>query len=126
MTTEAAPEVQSAPASTPGNGGEAPRVTLADIEGEISHVYYMNGNQFAANAQVIAHKDKNTHTLQMQTVTICMMVLKNGYVVIGQATPASPENYDKAHGRKLAYDKCIQQLFPILGYQLKEQLHRTA
>jgi hypothetical protein len=118
MTTEATPE------AAPSNG--APKISLADIEGEISHVYYMNGNQFAAHAQVVAHKDKNTHTLEMQAVTICLMLLKNGYVVVGQATPVSPENYDKAHGQKLAYDKCIAQIWPLMGYQLKEQLHTSA
>ena len=119
MTTEATPE------ATPSNG--APRISLADIESEISHVAYMNGGGFFKCADHVDHVTKILPVPgSLEVMTICMMILKNGFMVIGQAAPASLENYDQAHGRKLAYDKCIAQLFPILGYVLKEQLHRSA
>jgi hypothetical protein len=122
MTTEATPEVPTTPA--PGNS--ALKISLADIESEISHVAYMTGDRFLKHAEFRHSIDKGVHIKDAAVMTICVVVMKNGYLVVGTAAPASPENYDKAHGQKLAYDKCVAQIFPILGYQLKEQLHTSA
>jgi hypothetical protein len=119
MTTEATPEVQPAP-----NNG-APKISLADIESEILSVAYTTGDNFLKHATIVERNDK-TVPPDAHTVTVCMITMKNGWMVVGMSAPASPENYDASQGRKLAYDKCIQQIWPLMGYQLKEQLHTSA
>jgi hypothetical protein len=103
---------------------KAPRISLSDIEAEILCVAYMDGGNFLTHATIVERDDK-TVPPDAHAVTICMVTLKNGWVLVGMSAPASPENFDAAHGRKLAYDRCIMQIWPLMGYTLKEQLHRT-
>ena len=105
---------------------KAPRIALADIEAEISQIAYMTGDKFLSHAEVLHNVDKAIPVLHAATVTICVVTMKNGWMIIGMSAPASPENFDRAHGQKLAYDRCIMQIWPLMGYQLKEQLHHGA
>lgn len=123
MTTEATPEATEAASAAHYT---APRVALKDIESEILSVAYMTGDKFLSHAEMLNNPTKQHPVLGASHTTICMVTMKNGWVVIGMSAPASPENYDAAQGRKLAYDRCIMQIWPLMGYQLKEQLQRTA
>lgn len=60
-----------------------------------------------------------------QHVTKVTLLCKNGFVLHGASAPADPANYNEEFGRKLAKDDAIRQLWPILGYQLREQLHQA-
>jgi Phage protein (N4 Gp49/phage Sf6 gene 66) family len=104
----------------------APRVSLKDIEAEISSIAYMTGAKFLSHADVLHSPTKSHPVLQASTLTICMVTLKNGWMVTASGAPASPENYDAKQGQKIAYDKCVAQIWPLMGYQLKEQLHNAA
>lgn len=104
---------------------KAPRISLKDIEDEIQTVAYTTGDKFMMHATIVERNDK-TVPPDAHTVTICMVTMKNGWMLVGMSAPASPENFDAAHGRKLAYDRCIMQIWPLMGYMLKEQLHHGA
>ena len=56
------------------------------------------------------------------TVTICLLTLKNGFNVVGKSACASPENFDKAVGRKVALKDAKQEIWQLEGYLLKEKL----
>ncbi len=87
----------------------APRVTLADINATIKDTYYISGAAFSGKAR---------HTI----LTICMVELHNGFTIIGKSAPASPENFNEEFGKKLAYEDCIRQLWPLMGFALREKL----
>ena len=96
----------------------APRVSLADIEAAIAERFDMTGNA-ACFAVRPTHLPKS-HPLW--TLSICILVLRNGWTVVGKSAPASPENFDAALGRDLAYKDCIRQIWPLMGFALKERL----
>jgi hypothetical protein len=48
--------------------------------------------------------------------------MKNGFIVIGHSAPASPENFNAELGRKFAYENAIRQLWPLMGFALRERL----
>ena len=52
------------------------------------------------------------------------MVLQNGFTVSGESACASPENFDAEIGRNVARQNAVQKIWPLLGYQLKDTLHR--
>jgi hypothetical protein len=54
------------------------------------------------------------------------LVLRNGYTVHGHSAPASPDNFDVEIGRKIARQKAVEQIWPLMGYALREQLHHAA
>jgi len=56
------------------------------------------------------------------TVTICAMILKNGYTVVGKSAAVSMENFDAPLGEKIARDDAREQIWALEGYLLKEKL----
>lgn len=54
--------------------------------------------------------------------TVCALTLRNGFVVIGESAPASPENFDENLGRKIAFDDARKKIWPLEGYALRTRL----
>ena len=50
------------------------------------------------------------------------MVLLHAFTVIGKSAPASPENFNAELGRKFAYEDAVRQLWPLLGFSLRDRL----
>src|SRR4051794_40548267 len=76
-------------------GRTAPRVSLDDIEANIAE------RHFALGIQVVGAGASRYESLD--TLTICLLVLQNGFTIIGKSAPASVANFDPDLGRKLAY-----------------------
>jgi hypothetical protein len=58
------------------------------------------------------------------TLTVCALVLDNGYVVTGSSAAASPENFDEEIGRKIARAEARDKIWALEGYLLREKLHQ--
>jgi len=54
------------------------------------------------------------------TVTICNILLKNGYSVRGESACVDPVNFNAELGKKLAYDDAFRKLWPLFGFLLAE------
>lgn len=96
----------------------APRVTLANIEAAIEHTFYFTGHRAVLMTSAVGR----TVPRELETLTICLMVLKNGFTVVGKSAAASPENFDAEVGRKFAYDDGVRQLWPLMGFALRDKL----
>ena len=57
-------------------------------------------------------------------LTVCCMTLKNGFCVTGESACASPENFNKEIGERIAYQQAHNKIWPLLGYILKEELYK--
>lgn len=62
------------------------------------------------------------HVFQGSQLTVCCMTLENGFTVTGESACVSPENFDTAIGRDIAYDNARNKVWMLEGYLLKEQL----
>jgi hypothetical protein len=98
-------------------GRAAPRVSLADIQANIARAIYATGDQieYAANGSA---QSRNP----LSVLTICLVVTRSGFTIVGKSAPASPDNFDADLGRKLAYEDAVRQLWPLMGYALREKL----
>jgi hypothetical protein len=105
-------EIQSAGANV------APRVTPADIEANIFYETYFTAAQGAKEA------DGDPGHESLALLTICALVLRNGFTVTGESACASPENFDAGIGRKIARANAVQKIWPLMGYELRSQLVR--
>ena len=56
------------------------------------------------------------------TLTICLLYMKNGYVVIGKSACVDASKFNEALGEKYAYEDAINQLWPLEGYLMAERL----
>lgn len=99
-------------------GRTAPRVSLDDIEANITMVIYKTGEEITEDIPgSMAHLAPS-----IQSLTVAIAVLRNGFTVIGKSAPASPANFDPVLGRKLAYEDVVRQCWPLMGYALREKL----
>lgn len=57
------------------------------------------------------------------TTTICQLVMRNGYSVLGTSACVDKTKYNRAEGEKYAYEDAINKLWPLEGYLLAETRH---
>jgi hypothetical protein len=106
-------------------GLTAPRVTLEDIEANITSAFYFTAAQGAEKAA----RDNGSYAagspaegLALGLLTFCVLVLRNGFTVTGESACVSPENFDAELGRKIARQNAIAKVWPLMGYALRESL----
>lgn len=107
-----------------------PRVTLESMKEKIATVIYFTGGEAAYIGEQPTYQEFIDGDLEVQRrvrtcleiMTICLVVMKTGFIIIGKSAPAAPENYNQELGRKFAYEDCIRQLWQLEGYALRERL----
>lgn len=105
-------------------GKTAPRVTPEHIESVISECHYINvGESVQAGWPDKSAMDACSPALNL--LTICVLVLKNGFTVTGESACASPENFDAEIGRKIARENAVSKIWMLEGYLLKQSLHEA-
>lgn len=104
-------------------GLNAPRLTPSKIDSLIvSEVY------FTAEQGALANKDVNLGQLQhkaLSLLTICVLVLENGFVVTGESACASEENFNEEIGREIAFKNAREKIWELEGYLLKEKMYKA-
>jgi hypothetical protein len=83
--------------------GSAPKVILKDMLKKISYIEY----------HVFANR-----------LTVCIMTMHNGYIVTGESSCVSKENYQQELGETYAYENALDKLWALEGYLMREMLHR--
>lgn len=100
-------------------GLTAPRVTPADIEANIASEHYFTAGDGITGAFV---GQSICYRKELDLLTFCVLVLRNGFTVTGESACASPKNFDAELGRKIARENATQKMWPLLGYELKSKL----
>jgi hypothetical protein len=111
--------------------GMAPKVSPADVEAEIVSEFYFTAQQGARHAVLDAVADGKLPTsalmapltVELGRLTFCVLVLRNGFLVSGESSCASLENFNEEMGRKLAREKAVDKVWGLLGYALREAIH---
>ena len=104
-------------------GLTAPRVTPADVEATIANEhYFVAGDGVYGNARKNGDEGVQTFAQSLDLLTICVLVLRNGFTVTGESACASPENFDAELGRKIARANAVNKIWPLEGYLLKQKL----
>jgi hypothetical protein len=70
------------------------RVTLDDLRARVADVEY----------------------IARGVLTVAVLQLDNGWWLVGRSAPVDPSNYDAEHGKSLAYDDALRQLWPLLAF----------
>lgn len=99
------------------------RVKLEDIEENIIAETFVTGDNIApAQMSVSLRASREVVTEYLRPLTVCILVLRNGFTVIGKAAPADPTNFNPDLGRKFAREDAIRQIWLLMGYALREKL----
>ena len=96
------PSEQEIEATLTARGKRAPRLTPEMIDNTIASEQYVNP--------------------EGTTLTICILTLRNGFTVTGESAAASPENFDREIGEKIARENARNKIWPLEGYLLRQNL----
>lgn len=105
-------------------GKTAARVTPDHIESTIrAEVYFTGADAIQAkNTHIKSEYVEGERILApVELLTICVLVLRNGFTVVGESACISPENYDAEIGRKVARANAVLKIWPLEGYLLKQR-----
>lgn len=94
-------------------------VTKASIEAKIRGVYFINAGE-AVKASDGGYTDRDLAELNL--VTICIIILENGFKVEGTSACVDPKLYNDAIGRKEAYNNAFEKIWEKEGYLLKQKM----
>lgn len=104
-------------------GLTAPRITPADVEANIESCYYFTAENGVMGEEAARNRPAAVYETSLSQVTFCVLITKNGTKLVGVNTgPVSPSNFDAELGRKLARKNAIDQLWPMMGYELRSKL----
>ncbi len=97
---------QAIEAEIQAKGLTAPRVTSADLEANISHT------------EIVKHVSHTGQVLRWAVLTT-----KNGFAVVGKPScSVSSENDNAEIGEKIAVSNSRDELWPLMGYELRSRL----
>ncbi|MHA3051841.1 Gp49 family protein [Acinetobacter sp. ANC 4640] len=113
-------------------GLNAPRLTPDDIDNQIISEIYITGYDAinaAMNSGTGLIKSQYQEGVDLlapaETLTFCILILKNGFTATGESACVSPENFNAETGRKVARENAREKIWQLEGYLLKEKLHQT-
>lgn len=90
-------------------GLTAPRVTLSDLEANI------------VDTEILKHVSKTGQVLRFAILTTA-----NGFAVVGKPSVAvSAENDNAEIGEKIAIENAKTEIWPLMGYALKQKLYES-
>ena len=96
-----------------------------DIEKEIQEKG-LNAPRLTPQRIDDAIKSEQYHVFPGTTLTVCALELRNGFIVTGESAAASPENFDREIGRKIARENARNKIWMLEGYLLKNKLFEVA
>ena len=98
------------------------QVTPDDVEEVISYCYYVTGYEALRHCYFVNNEPRK----DLESMTLCILVLSNGFIVVGKSACINPEAFDAEKGRELAYADARRQIYPLLGFLLKTDMREEA
>lgn len=92
---------------TPAGCPSAPKVSVNQVEAEIVDDYYRN-----LGSALKAPEGSPTYN-----TTLCVLVLRNGFVIVGKSACVHSENFNEETGKRLAREDAIRQIGPFMGWR---------
>jgi Phage protein (N4 Gp49/phage Sf6 gene 66) family len=80
-----------------------PRVKPEDVENAIGSVKFI------------------TH----ERLTLCVITMKNGFMVTGESVCVHPDLYNQEVGETLSKNRAKEKIWTLLGYVLRERIHQS-
>ena len=115
----------------------APQVTPADVEAAIASEHYFTAGEGVIGAFVAgefgAHGGDTVAVRRdiaspealkpsLNLLTFCVLVLRNGFTVTGEAYCADPAKFNAETGRIEARQNAVQKIWPLMVYELRSKL----
>lgn len=103
-------------------GLNAPRLSPELIEQQIVFEQYITQRPGEGALLGSWEGDPDAAAASLGCLTLCVLVLRNGFTVVGKSACASPENFNAELGGKIAREDAKRQIWALEGYQLRSML----
>jgi hypothetical protein len=104
-------------------GLNAPRVVPGDLDREIKSAHFFIASDAIQQDQAVhSHYEGGWLLGNTQLLTICVLQLRNGFIVTGESACASAANFDAQLGRDIAFRNARDKLWALLGFRLRDDL----
>lgn len=106
----------------------APSITPADVEATIASVHYFTGEDGVIGAHILANGGDaaRLHKHPLCGVAFCVMVLKNGHIVTGEALLQDLSKPDPERARASARRRAFDKAYDMVVYAERERLAAVA
>lgn len=99
-------------------------VTRELIESRVKAKYfYRLGDAVVSEPNVRLEPEEHR---RLNLTTYCVLVLENGYTMVGHAACVDPAMYDRGVGETYAYENAISKIWALEGYVLANQMYEQA
>lgn len=123
MTT---PDQHLEAAIVAAGANKAPRITPADVAANIASEHYFSATAGVMGQDLMERGNSGYGAAftggPLDLLTICVLVLRNGFTAVGTSACASPENFNAQIGRQIAKEKALEDVWKVMGYALKNKL----
>lgn len=92
-----------------------PKLTMEYIESLVAGEHYFNMGEVARN------EGQPTHA-SLDKLTLCVLILKNGFTVTGESAPVNGADYDATIGMALARNDAVDKIWTLEGYVARTAL----
>lgn len=92
--------------------------TAKDLEKELDELEENRLTMEFLNNQIV----ETVYTKIGDTLTHCLIIVKNGFSFTGESSCVDPNNYNKDIGEKIAYDNAFDKMWPVYGFVLRQHL----
>ena len=100
-------------------------VTKEEVEANIVAEYYLPAGaavRTLLQSQFDPAVSDETHK-ELDRLTICILVLQNGFTVMGESACVSIENFALNKGKEAARRNAVEKIWPLMGYELRTRVH---
>jgi len=101
---------------------KGPRITPEHIESLITAEAYAMGNETNVQTMFESPAEAQRALGALDLLTLCVLVLQNGYTIVGKSACASPENFNAEVGKRIAREDAVRQIWALEGYALRTSL----
>jgi hypothetical protein len=96
-------------------GATHPRITLDYIKSQIEQQWFTTADRIPTERAQLGVVERLKH------ITVCLLLMRNGFCVIGKSAPLSPDNFDEEKGKTFAYEDAIRTLWPLMAFAQLEK-----
>lgn len=98
------------------------KVSIADLEDFIVSEHYFTAKDGANEGRDNTTKENKPKELdvfkQLGLLTFCVLVLKNGFSVVGKSACVDARNFKAEEGKMIARSNALNEMWPLMGFAL--------
>ena len=100
----------------------ATKVRIEDLDANIKHEFFFTAEDACFEKYSTLKYPEETQDA-LARLTICVLVLQNGFTCTGTNACVSKEDWSAEIGKRMAKEMALEEVWTLMAYELKTQQH---